>query len=66
MSSFDREAERQVPAKESHFKGKMKPGQVSTKFGRRRIEWQINFANQPPVVVPSDGLSWRFKNSTTS
>jgi hypothetical protein len=44
----------------------MKPGQVSTKFGRRRIEWQMNFSNQPPVVVLIDGLSWRFNNSTTS
>jgi hypothetical protein len=45
------EASGGVPANESRFKGKMKPGQVSAKFGRRRIEWQMNCSNQPRVVV---------------
>jgi hypothetical protein len=57
------EASGGVPANESHFKGKMMPGQVSAKIGRRRIEWQMNCSNQPLVVVLTDGLLWRFNNS---
>jgi hypothetical protein len=44
----------------------MKPGQLSTKLGRRHIEWQMKFSNQPRAALLTDGLSWWLNNSTTS